>query len=1778
MLAFAGQLVYEKDNAPSQIQLLKDSETVLEVAVEVNQLESFEVNTQQGTFARIHIPGYHHTQTPGEPQLPVMNTLIEIPFGADLEYEIEILDYQVETLDLSASGIGHPLLPAQPSVSKSQDPRAVPFRYKQTSYERDVFLGGNLAELDIRGIMRDTRLALLTLRAVHYNPVRGKLKIYRKISLEITFNGADLVKTARMKAAYQSPYFSKVLSSKVLNYKTEALQSELTRYPVKYVIVADPQFETALQPFIQWKQEKGFQVIEGYTDDPQIGNTTSSIQNYLHNLYDQGTETDPAPTFVLFAGDVGQIPAFSGTEGGHITDLYYCEVNGDMLPDMYHGRFSAQTVDQLMPQIEKTLSMEQLVISDESFTGRALLVAGWDTKGHTKDWGHTQINYGTQYYFNIDYNFTDVWDFLTTGSGQFETEMFNHASEGVTFINYTGHGSRYSWGDPSFTISDINALQNSDKYPTVVGNCCLTNTFDNGECFGEAWLRAADKGAVGYIGGTNATYWDEDLWWGVGHHTIQQGQGGAPPDYEDTGMGAYDGNFVFDYNTQAAMILAGNLAVEEANSSRRDYYWEIYELMGDPSYMTYMGTPRENNVVLPAIIPVGASNILVEADAGSYIAVSKDGEIHGTLYQETGGTTTMGIDPFLEPGPAKIVITGQNKQPVIETVNVIVPSVVAVEPDTINIAETTSVTVTVYQIDGTSPIPDVDVWVTGWGVDSAAVHGTTGSSGMVTFDITPTYGEQLQILGKRPADDYLLFDEDLFVSGGMMLTFPNITASVPSIGLFNRLTPYYEGQLISSATEEATTLLARGCGVNAAVDDTLLVVTPQTGGDLRAVIAKPGYQVYTATVPVEIVYGTINGIVRDAAQQGIAGAHIKGYAPDQLDEPLFTCETAANGTFSVDGEFAVGNYVLAVEKFGYLPASQEIFLQYGSNNWYVDLGAAPSGILSGIVTESESGTPLDATLKIFRQSGEEWVLYTSVITEVATGGSYGVNLPYFTYQIKVSDMHHISQTSLISLNSESQTLDFSLTPTSGNILVIDDDSGKRTDYKVSAANGNPVSENFYFNTDSKGQSAAEIAQVLTDLGYYVVLEAVAETDAASWADYDLLISSSGANSEPISDDNYLNLLKQYVNAGGKLLIEGGELGYDMAGSSGDPDFARDVLHISAWEADNAGSLNQELPAHPIASLPNTIPTELGINYSSYGDEDACTPTADAQIVYSNNNSAAQAGIIVYDDNEIDISAQIVFYTFAFDKLATTATRADLLANTVLYLITPEILGSGILSGRVDLLETEMDAAARVEILGTGFEAFTDNDGNYIIENIYPGVFDVRASKPEFTSQVITAVKVANDSTTQDFNFALAPLQPVFVDDFEAGPDLWELESPWGLTQTAYNSPDHSLTDSPDGNSPENQTGWSANLGVPVDIEAASEGLLQFRHQYDIGAGDQAFVEISGDGAFWELVKTFQGAADWEKINLSLTNYIEHDVLWLRFRMKTDGVDNLNGWHIDDVKILMDSGDVLIRGDVTQDGNLNVADIVRIVDFILNNSQPTPVEFWCADINNDQDVNVEDIVKMVDLILHPQGLARSQYQPAEKITLYRQGKQLRYQSDGDIAGLQIVLDNVGQDKISWAPQIDMQKAMAKNLQTGKLTILLYSVKGQTLKPGEKSLLLLPEKVNIKQVIAADPYGRTIKVEIKQLPSDFALHQNYPNPFNPTTTINFDLPKTTPVKIIIYNMLGQKVRTLVNTEKKYGYHRVLWNGLTDRGAMVSSGVYIYRVVTPEFQKTRKMVLMK
>lgn len=95
---------------------------------------------------------------------------------------------------------------------------------------------------------------------------------------------------------------------------------------------------------------------------------------------------------------------------------------------------------------------------------------------------------------------------------------------------------------------------------------------------------------------------------------------------------------------------------------------------------------------------------------------------------------------------------------------------------------------------------------------------------------------------------------------------------------------------------------------------------------------------------------------------------------------------------------------------------------------------------------------------------------------------------------------------------------------------------------------------------------------------------------------------------------------------------------------------------------------------------------------------------------------------------------------------------------------------------------------------------------------------------------------------------------------------------------------------------------------------------------------------------------------------------------------------------------------------------------------------------------------------------------------------------------------------------------------------------------------------------------------------KIPTEFALYQNYPNPFNASTTIKYDLPRATRVEVLVYNILGQKVKSLVDEKQEAGKYQIDWNGTNNSGVQVASGLYLYLIRTREFKQVKKMILIK
>lgn len=652
----------------SSAEILHSDFTSLRATFSYGSIESMEVATERGTFSEIAIEGTYASGEIGSPELPATHQLLAVPFGATPR--VNVINYTSTDYRLSDYGI-NTILPHQPSVRKDQRPEEVEFVYNAAAYQATRSLAtAPEASIEVQGTMRGIRIGSLVINPVSYNPTTNTLRVFNNIEVEVSFDGADRAETERMLLNTYSPYFD-IVYKQMFNYRqimdVYDDHPDLMAYPVHMIVVTPENYISTLQPWLNWKIQKGFDV--NVVTTAQAGGNYTAIKTYVQNLYSQGVSQGATPTFLVLVGDVAQVPNTTGNSTQKVTDLYYGSVDGDYFPDMFYSRMSAETTNQLTAIINKILQYEQYTMPDPSYLNNVTLIAGWDSYWNARI-GRPTINYATTYYYNTAHGFNQVNSYLQQGQ---YTGCYNTLNTGVGFINYTAHGGETSWSDPQFTVSNVNALTNTNKYFLAMGNCCLTGNFGYGQpCFGEAMIRGENKAAYSYIGSCPVTYWYEDYYFGVGAtHVMSQ-----TPTLENTATGVYDGIWMDDtYNTVSSIVFLGNLAVCYAStggyqtSSNPTYYWQAYHVLGDGSIMPYRVNPTPNTVSHASTFPAGATSFQVSAQPDSYVAISQNNVLKGVALVPASGSVYVPVSG-VTAGQVRIVVTKPQRQPYIQDITV----------------------------------------------------------------------------------------------------------------------------------------------------------------------------------------------------------------------------------------------------------------------------------------------------------------------------------------------------------------------------------------------------------------------------------------------------------------------------------------------------------------------------------------------------------------------------------------------------------------------------------------------------------------------------------------------------------------------------------------------------------------------------------------------------------------------------------------------------------------------------------------------------------------------------------------------------------------------------------------------------------------------------------------------------------------------------------------------------------------------------------------------------
>lgn len=353
------------------------------------------------------------------------------------------------------------------------------------------------------------------------------------------------------------------------------------------------------------------------------------------------------------------------------------------------------------------------------------------------------------------------------------------------------------------------------------------------------------------------------------------------------------------------------------------------------------------------------------------------------------------------------------------------------------------------------------------------------------------------------------------------------------------------------------------------------------------------------------------------------------------------------------------------------------------------------------------------------------------------------------------------------------------------------------------------------------------------------------------------------------------------------------------------------------------------------------------------------------------------------------------------------------------------------------------------------------------------------------------------------------------------------------------------------------------------------------------------INTSGDTAISNL-----GPEDTSLVVTGLTNYTDYcfnvKVIW-----DTEDFDTLESKYTNEA-----CAKPFKLGDVDFDNDVDVVDIPLIVDFVLGTDSPSDEEFRAADVNDDRTINIQDIVMTVDIIFGTTSSRTLAFDPtaiaAVGLEHSSMGIEVNFDYDGIARGFQFVVDH-DPAQITFGQPILTHPNEGLMFQhfddgDGNYSVVAVQVNSGSMDLSAGKFLTIPiamtsdaaqngVEVSLNNLVISGPSGQEIPVsdggislKLDVLPTNYSLHQNYPNPFNPETEIRFDLPEKAPVELTIYNLMGQKVRTLVTGDLKSGFHHVSWNGLNDAGHSVSTGLYFYTISAGTYHATKKMLLLK
>lgn len=641
--------INESQPTAAKIELVDGTSSFSTIAVDLGGFNMNTVQTPRGEAFTISVDNATPLLEKGMPDLPKITTSLIIPDMANMEVVVVSSSYR----DFPSIEIA----PSKGNILRDTDPQNVPYTYG-SAYEKNEFYPSNIAQLREPYILRDYRGQTVVVSPFAYNPVTKVLRVYYQLTLEVRTNGISMVNTFTRGAANNkvSIDFKQIYDRQFINASTSSRYTPLEEQG-NMLIICHGSFMPEMEAFVEWKRTIGIPVE--IVDVSTIGVNSGAIKTFVANYY-----ATNGLTYLLLVGDNAQIPTVTGGGLGGPSDHSYGYLAGnDHYPDIFVGRFSAETAAHVITQVERSITYEQNPDVTIDWFSKGVGIGSSEGTGDDGeyDWEHMR-NIRTDL---LGFTYTTVAELYDGSQGGEDlpgnpnsASVATEVNAGRSIINYVGHGSQTSWGTTGFSNSGVNALTNNNMWPYIFSVACVNGEFMNATCFAEAWLRATNAtgptGAVATLMSTINQSWNPPM----------EGQ----DEMNDILVESYDDNIKRTF---------GGVSINGCNKMNDTYGPDGYEMtdtwliFGDPSLMIRTANPLPLVVEHSDVAFTGSSQFEIECDVEDAIAcLTMNGEILGTAIV-TGGSAIIDIPVLAEVGMMKLAVTAFNYIPYIADIEII---------------------------------------------------------------------------------------------------------------------------------------------------------------------------------------------------------------------------------------------------------------------------------------------------------------------------------------------------------------------------------------------------------------------------------------------------------------------------------------------------------------------------------------------------------------------------------------------------------------------------------------------------------------------------------------------------------------------------------------------------------------------------------------------------------------------------------------------------------------------------------------------------------------------------------------------------------------------------------------------------------------------------------------------------------------------------------------------------------------------------------------------------